>query len=194
MRKLWESFLFYCVLIIVMEKNSKVKQPKNRGMLLEKLINQTNIFYLQNDICIVHKKNLDIKFKSTYVDKDILKTENAHIVSKSTVDYYGIYKGKFLAFEAKSTEQKNFSLSNIKMHQINYLSEISKHKGLAFWIFFFKIQNQFVLILHDKLLQWGVYNKKTLAYDEALLLGELIPLIYPGYIDYISILNKNYSL
>ncbi|KDE42639.1 endonuclease [Metamycoplasma hyosynoviae] len=194
MRKLWESFLFYCVLIIVMEKNSKVKQPKNRGMLLEKLINQTNIFYLQNDICIVHKKNLDIKFKSTYVDKEILKTENAHIVSKSTVDYYGIYKGKFLAFEAKSTEQKNFSLSNIKMHQINYLSEISKHKGLAFWIFFFKIQNQFVLILHDKLLQWGVYNKKTLAYDEALLLGELIPLIYPGYIDYISILNKNYSL
>ncbi|MDC8911932.1 Holliday junction resolvase RecU [Metamycoplasma hyosynoviae] len=177
-----------------MEKNSKVKQPKNRGMLLEKLINQTNIFYLQNDICIVHKKNLDIKFKSTYVDKDILKTENAHIISKSTVDYYGIYKGKFLAFEAKSTEQKNFSLSNIKMHQINYLSEISKHKGLAFWIFFFKIQNQFVLILHDKLLQWGVYNKKTLGYDEALLLGELIPLIYPGYIDYISILNKNYSL
>ncbi|WP_337902552.1 Holliday junction resolvase RecU, partial [Mesomycoplasma ovipneumoniae] len=37
---------------------------KNRGMFLEKIINNTIEFYYQNDIAIFHKKNLDIGFKA----------------------------------------------------------------------------------------------------------------------------------
>ncbi|CRH45622.1 Holliday junction resolvase recU [Chlamydia trachomatis] len=89
---------------------------KNRGMLLETIINQTNEFYFKNDICLIHKKNLD----------------QAVISSKSSVDYYGIYKGKFIAFEAKSTELSILPLKNIKNHQIEYLNLIQKNGGIAF--------------------------------------------------------------
>ena len=82
---------------------------KNRGMLLETIINQTNSFYIINNICLIHKKNLDIKFSSVVLKDKKLVAKDAKITNKSTVDYYGLWKGKFLAFEAKSTEDKSFS-------------------------------------------------------------------------------------
>ena len=48
---------------------------QNRGMLLETIINQTNSFYMQNKICLVHKKNLDIKFKGVSVQNKKLITK-----------------------------------------------------------------------------------------------------------------------
>ncbi|WP_245979647.1 Holliday junction resolvase RecU [Mycoplasma struthionis] len=126
---------------------------KNRGMLLESIINQTNIFYLTNKIALIHKKNLDINFKGVALEKNKLKLKDATIKSKSTVDYYGVYKGKFIAFEAKSTEEKNFSLANVKKHQVEYLNLIESFYGLAFWIIYFKYQNEFIFLKHCDFLE-----------------------------------------
>ncbi|WP_412031308.1 Holliday junction resolvase RecU [Metamycoplasma buccale] len=162
-----------------------MKTTNNRGMLLESLINQTNIFYLKNKICLVHKKYLDIKFANISKTENNLKLEKAKIISKSTVDYYGIYQGKFLAFEAKSTESKTFSLRNIKSHQIEYLDLISLFSGIAFWIIYFKIQNKFLLIKHDKFKKISE-NKKSLSFEEIKENGKFIDLQFPGILDYIS--------
>lgn len=164
---------------------------QNRGMLLETIINQTNSFYMQNKICLVHKKNLDIKFKGVSVQNKKLITKSARIINKSTVDYYGIWDGKFLAFEAKSTENKNFSLSNIKKHQIEYLSLIEAFKGTAFWIIYFKLQNVFIMIRHRDLIT-NIKNKKTLKFSEALKIGFEMQLNFPGVLNYIDIINKNW--
>lgn len=163
---------------------------KNRGMLLEKIINQTNLFYLGNSICLVHKKNLDIKFSSVILKDKKLMIKDGMIMNKSTVDYYGIWNSRFISFEAKSTEEKNFSLSNIRIHQLEYLSLIEKFNGIAFWIIYFKIQNKFILIRHNEMLKVFKGNKKTLEYDKAISIGNELTLMYPGILDYISALEK----
>lgn len=163
---------------------------KNRGMLLETIINQTNSFYIINNICLIHKKNLDIKFSSVVLKDKKLVAKDAKITNKSTVDYYGLWKGKFLAFEAKSTEDKSFSFSNIKLHQTEYLSLVQKFNGIAFWIIYFKIQNEFILIKHSKMLKALGQNKKSLDFNQAISIGTKVTLMYPGILDYISVLEN----
>ncbi|GAA8717308.1 hypothetical protein oki361_24790 [Helicobacter pylori] len=94
-----------------------------------------------------------------------------------------------MAFEAKSTEDKTFSLNNIKPHQIEYLDLVTKLDGIAFYIFYFKIQNEFILIMHKDFIK-KIKNKKSLQYEEALEIGHKLVLIYPGILDYISVLNN----
>ena len=116
--------------------------------------------------------------------------KDAKITNKSTVDYYGLWKGKFLAFEAKSTEDKSFSFSNIKLHQTEYLSLVQKFNGIAFWIIYFKIQNEFILIKHSKMLEALGKNKKSLDFNQAISIGTKVTLMYPGILDYISVLEN----
>lgn len=158
---------------------------KNRGMLLETIINQTNEFYFKNDICLIHKKNLDISFKSVSLKNKKLNLDQAVISSKSSVDYYGIYKGKFIAFEAKSTELSILPLKNIKNHQIEYLNLIQKNGGIAFWIIYFKFENVFFLIMHVQLIK-KIKNKKALHFEDALDIGKKLSLSFPGILNIIE--------
>ncbi|PZW01438.1 Holliday junction resolvase RecU [Metamycoplasma auris] len=155
---------------------------KNRGMLLETIINQTNEFYIRNNICMIHKKNLDVKFKSVKYENENLNLDRAIIKGKSSVDYYGVLNGRFIAFEAKSTEENTLPLSNIRNHQIEYLNMVEKHKGIAFWIIYFKVQNTFFLIFHKDFID-GIKNKKSLHYEEALNIGKRLTLSFPGILN-----------
>ncbi|MBG0731012.1 Holliday junction resolvase RecU [Mycoplasma sp. 'Moose RK'] len=156
---------------------------KNRGMFLEKVINETIEFYNQNDIAIFHKKNLDISFKS--VNKD-LNITNGYIFRKSTVDYYGIYKGVFVAFEAKSTNENALNLKQIPEHQLNYLRKIRKHYGCAFFVIFFKQLEKFYILNVDKISNL----KKSIPVDFVKKEGFEIQLTYPGIIDFIHFIDQ----
>jgi recombination protein U len=76
----------------------------NRGMTLESDINSSNKYYLDNDIALIYKKPTPIKVvKVNYIKNKI--TEGYYEVP-STTDYNGIYKGKYIDFEAKETKSK----------------------------------------------------------------------------------------
>ncbi|MGL4343425.1 MAG: Holliday junction resolvase RecU [Metamycoplasmataceae bacterium] len=153
---------------------------KNRGMLLETIINKTIQSYADNDVAIIHKKNLDIKFAS--VENDA-KLKNSYISKKSTVDYFGIYKGKFICFEAKSTNEDKIPWSNFKEHQHEYLLRIKKHNGIAFYIIFFKKFNEFFLVDPSLIFQ---ETKKPIHIDFFRQKAILLDLVYPGYIDFLK--------
>ncbi|AGQ50667.1 Holliday junction-specific endonuclease [Mesomycoplasma hyopneumoniae 7422] len=156
---------------------------KNRGMFLEKIINNTIEFYCANGIGIFHKKNLDISFKA--VSKD-LAVNDAFIFKKSTVDYYGIYKGIFVAFEAKSTNENVLNLKQIPEHQLSYLQKIREHFGCAFFIIFFKQLEKFYIVSIDKInLSWKSIPVAFLQKE-----GFEIPLTYPGIIDFIGYIDQ----
>ena len=56
-------------------------------------------------------------------------------IGQSTTDYNGVYKGKYIDFEAKSTRKtSSFPLANISFHQIEHLKQVIKHNGIAFFI------------------------------------------------------------
>ena len=73
---------------------------------------------------------------------------------KSTVDYIGIYRGRAFAFEAKSTENKRlFPLSNIELHQLEFLQEWQQRGGMSFLLIHFTSHNRTFFVHYDQIAQ-----------------------------------------
>ena len=161
---------------------------KNRGMLLEKIINNSINYYVNNKIAFFSKNHLNIKFNSVLDDKQnkIIKLNNSFIKSKSTVDYYGVYKGKYITFEAKSTEEDLLPLSNIKPHQHKHLLFIESLGGYAFYIFYFKHSSKIYMIKASDI---DFENKKSISLDEAKTIGNKLDIVFPGVIDFLNLIH-----
>ena len=120
----------------------------NRGMDLENDINDTNKYYLDNDIAVIYKKPTSVTIhKAEYPGPHEAIIKEAYFKTPSTTDYNGVYKGKYIDFEAKETKSKtSFSLDNIHPHQIEHLKRIENHNGIAFLIVRFTTLNETYLI------------------------------------------------
>ena len=165
----------------------------NRGMNLENELNQANEYYRLIDKAYIYKKPTPIKItKVDYPSRDKAVIKEAFFTIPSTTDYNGIYKGKYIDFEAKETKSKtSFSLNNIHPHQIKHLENIDKHKGIAFIIIRFTTINKTYLITINKVLEYiNSNNRKSipLSYFEEnayLIKDSLKPVI-----DYLKIVDK----
>jgi recombination protein U len=132
----------------------KADSFKNRGMFLENIINDSNTYYNSNDKCLIYKKPTPIK-----VLKVSYPTNKSHLIDKavyssiSTLDYNGIYKGKYIEFDAKECHNKtSFPLANIKDHQIDHIRRVIKQQGIVFIIIF--MNNNFYLLKGEDLIDF----------------------------------------
>ena len=133
---------------------TSLKSYGNRGMSLESDLNDTNAYYLNNDIAIIYKKPTPITInKVDYKSRRDAVITEAHFKIPSTTDYNGIYKGKYIDFEAKETKSTtSFPLANIHKHQIEHLEKIYKHGGIGFIIVkFVKLNKTYLLYIEDLL-------------------------------------------
>ena len=107
---------------------------KNRGMDLENLINDACKYYLEHDLAVIYKKPTPIGIVD--VDyKNGATINKAYFKEPSTLDYNGIWQGKYVEFDAKECKSKtSFPLNNIHLHQINHIKKIIEHGGFAFLI------------------------------------------------------------
>ena len=117
------------------EYNSKISYG-NRGMNLEEDLNTTNEYYLHTNKAIIYKKPTPITIvKVDYKSREDAVIKEAYFKTPSTTDYNGIYRGKYIDFEAKETTNNSFfPLRNIHKHQIEHLRKIIDHGGIAFLI------------------------------------------------------------
>ncbi|KOR75402.1 Holliday junction-specific endonuclease [Candidatus Phytoplasma pruni] len=124
------------------EKNNVISNKNNLGANLERDINLTNRFYQEQEIALVYKNEIPIQVvRVEYPQRKQAKIVEAYYRTSSLPDYHGIYKGKFLSFDVKETNNKNnFPLSNIPQHQIEILQRAQKFNGIAFFIVHFKIK------------------------------------------------------
>ena len=91
--------------------NNKTIYTGKRGMSLESDINDTNKYYLDNDIAVIYKKPTPTKV----IKLDGNRIKDGFYEIPSTTDYNGIYKGKYVDFEAKETKSKtSFPLNKEK--------------------------------------------------------------------------------
>jgi len=136
---------------------------RNRGMGLENLINAANEYYLDNKIAVIHKKPTPIGLID--VDYKNGRIKDAYFKEKSTFDYNGVYKGKYIDFEAKESHSKtSFPLSNIHPHQLEHLKDILPHGAIAFLIV--AIRDEFYLLKGEDLLEFINCNeRKSIPYD-----------------------------
>lgn len=161
----------------------------NRGMVLEEDLNITNKYYLENDIAVIYKKPTPITINHVdYPNRKDAVITNAKFKIPSTTDYNGIYKGKYIDFEAKETSSKtSFPLANIHIHQIEHLRKIVKHGGIGFIIVSFSKLNRIFLLDAEDLFYFVDNNDRKsipLSYFEKK--GKEIRITLRPRIDYLK--------
>lgn len=165
----------------------------NRGMDLENDINDTNKYYLDNDIAVIYKKPTSVTIhKAEYPGPHQAIIKEAYFKTPSTTDYNGVYKGKYIDFEAKETKNKtSFPLSNIHEHQIIHLNKISKHGGIGFIIVRFTLLNETYLLFIKDLDEYLKNNdRKSIPYDYFKEKGYIINVKFAPRLNYLEIIDK----
>ena len=152
------------------QKKSKNLTKANLGSDFEDEINESNEYYQNKNIAVIHKKPTPVQIvKVNYPSRNKAVITEAYYKTPSTTDYNGIYKEKYIDFEAKSCRELNFSFDRIYEHQIKHLDSIDKLGGIAFLIIEFSSIDE-VYILPSKLLI-EKYNeslnggRKSIPYD-----------------------------
>lgn len=166
----------------------------NRGMTLEEDLNITNEYYRDQDIAIIYKKPTPITIhKVDYPSRKEAVIKEAHFKIPSTTDYNGIYKGKYIDFEAKETNQKTlFPLSNIHDHQIKHLKKIMEHGGIGFLIIRFNFYGETYLLPNEEFFSFlETEKRKSIPRSYFQEHGKLIPIGLRPRLDYLKLIEVN---
>ncbi len=133
--------------IPIKNENHNHNNYRQRGMLFESELNKSNEYYKNANIALIYKKPTPVKIvKVEYPSRSHAKIVEAYYQTPSTTDYNGIYKGKYIDFEAKETQNASFSFDHIFHHQIEHLKQVDSHGGIAFIIIYFKSFDKIYLI------------------------------------------------
>jgi len=164
----------------------------NRGMTLESELNDSNEYYRAIEKAYIYKKPTPIKItKVDYPSRDKAVIKEAFFTVPSTTDYNGLYKGKYIDFEAKETKSKTaFSLSNIHPHQIEHLDKIDKNDGIAFLIVRFTNLDETYLLPAKRLIEFiKNENRKSIPLTFFKEKAYLIKNSYNPRIDYLRVID-----
>lgn len=161
----------------------------NRGMKLEALINEANEFYKVNNIAIIYKKPTPVTIsKVKYEDNKKILTKG-YFNNKSTLDYVGLYQGKYIDFDAKSTNNKtSFPIKNIQNHQLKHIKNIINHGGISFLII--EMNNNFFILKGEDIISFiNIEKRKSIPYNYIKEKGFEIKLKYNPTLDYIKVIE-----
>lgn len=177
----------------------KEANKANLGMDLETMINESNEYYLNNDIAIIHKKPTPVQIvKVDYPMRSKAVITEAYYKTPSTTDYNGIYKGRYIDFEAKENHNKTaFPLANIHPHQMTHLKSIIKHGGIGFLIVCWNKYNEYYLLPYEVAEKfWDAAYKnderKSIPYDTFKNEGHLIKEGYLPRLNYLKVVDEIY--
>lgn len=163
----------------------------NRGIILENIINEANKYYDLNNLAIIYKKPTPVNITKVKYEKNKVLTTGL-LQSKSSLDYVGVYKGKYLDFDAKSTLKKtSFPLSNISAHQLEHIKKVLKHGGISFLII--EINQEIYLFKGEDLLDFIKNNqRKSIPYNYIKSQGHLIKMQFNPTLDYLKVIEEIY--
>ncbi|MFA5467064.1 MAG: Holliday junction resolvase RecU [Candidatus Izemoplasmatales bacterium] len=178
--------------------NQIKRSQANRGMDLEDAINQTNQFYASNDIAYIYKKPIPIQIvKVDYERRSAAKISEAYYKVPSTTDYNGIYRGRYIDFEAKETKTKTaFPLKNLHEHQIKHLDNVRRHGGISFLIVHFSLIGRTFLLDSERVLIYSndTKGRKSIPLTEFEKNGIEISEGYLKRLDYLKAVDSFYSI
>ncbi|MGO2083894.1 Holliday junction resolvase RecU [Vagococcus sp.] len=178
------------------DKNFKKKSYANRGMSFEEEINQSNLYYLTKEKAVIHKKPTPIQIvKVHYPKRSAAMITEAYFKESSTTDYNGIYRGRYIDFEAKETKNKtSFPLNNFHEHQISHMKLCLKQGGIIFILIrFSSLQEIFYLPAEVVIDFWDNQEngkRKSIPYQTIKERGFLIETSLFPQIPYLEVIDK----
>ena len=164
----------------------------NRGMNLENALNSTNEYYLKKDKALIYKKPTPIGVVDVSYQNHKKVIEKAYFKEQSTLDYNGLYRGKYIEFDAKETLNKtSFPLSNIHEHQTKQIRNVIKHGGIVFLIIRMNNLN-YLLTGEDYIYYIDNNDRKSISYSFIENNAYLIKESYQPQLDYLKIVDEVY--
>ena len=162
-----------------------------RGSMLEELINLTNIKYREKGLALIQKVPTPIT--PINIDKDNRHITLAYFEQKSTVDYIGVVQGIPVCFDAKECAQDSFALKNVHQHQIDFMKDFEKQKGVAFLLIYFKKHDTYHYLpfsrLHEFWLRAQEGGRRGFRYEELDMSYRITAT--GGIIHYLEALNRD---
>lgn len=180
------------------QRTETTNKYANRGMSLEEDLNITNDYYLRNQKAVIHKKPTPVQIvRVDYPKRSAAVIKEAYFQSPSTTDYNGVYRGKYVDFEAKETTNKTaFPLNNFHAHQIEHMKNVVSQKGLCFVILKFVYNETIYFLEHEHLFYfWDKQfekGRKSIPRSYIENHGHEIKIGYQPRIDYLKIIDKIY--
>ncbi|EHI55985.1 recombination protein U [Johnsonella ignava ATCC 51276] len=139
-----------------------------RGSALEDMINYTNEIYKSEGLALVQK--IPTPITPVNIDRTSRHITLAYFDKKSTVDYIGVVQGIPVCFDAKECAAEIFPLSNVHIHQMEFMRAFEKQAGTAFLIVFFTSKNEAYYIPFSTLSEFWQRmldgGKKSFSYNE----------------------------
>lgn len=161
-------------------------------MDLEEELNLTNEYYVEIDKALIYKKPTPIGVTKVSYSKEGKIIDRAFFKEPSTLDYNGLYRGKYIEFEAKVTQNKTaFPLANIHNHQIEHIKKVIEHQGVVFLMI---KMNNLVYLLTGADFKDFIENttRKSIPYEYIKEKGYLIPYGFRPVLDYLKIVDNIY--
>mgnify|MGYP002307953581 FL=1 len=164
---------------------------KNRGMDFENMFSSKckSLREDENAKILINKVPTEMKLIRGAGGRIV----KAFAVSKDEtefVDYCGVYYGKPICFELKSTENKtSFPFGNIKESQISFLDKWIEYGGMGYYIIRFAYHKRVFMIsaldMHHII---NTIGRKSVKYEQCLEDSRFIKLNYDklNFEDYIS--------
>lgn len=176
----------------IKKKNHTIISYGNRGMDLENLLNLSNQYYEQENIALIYKKPTPIGILDVHYSSKGKIIDKAYFKAPSTLDYNGLYRGKYIEFEAKECKNKtSFPLHNIHPHQIKHIRRVIEHCGIVFLII--RMNDLFFLLDGTVFLDYlNSITRKSIPYSFLLEQGYLIKEQIDPPLDYLSLVDKIY--
>ncbi len=144
-----------------------------RGSTLEDMINRTNEKYREKGLAL------------------------AYFDQKSTVDYIGAVQGVPVCFDAKECATDTFSLQNIHEHQVEFMLDFEKQRGVAFFLIYYtKRDMMYYLRIDDLKVFWDRAKeggRKSFRLDE-LDPEYVIPKKRGVMVPYLEMIQKDLDL
>ena len=167
-----------------------INSYQNRGMSFEHEINLANTFYLDQHKAVITKRPTPINVVKVDYQRGA-KITHAYFEKQSTTDYNGIYRGKYIDFEAKSTNNKTaLPIANITIHQQQHLARIIAQGGIAFLLISFVTRDEVYVIKASDFLSFIAKEKRqSLPYLWIKEKGKKVPILYQPRLDYLSAID-----
>lgn len=160
-----------------------------RGMPFEDLITLSNTIYENKRKAVINKRPTPMKI--------IGKTKGGqHLCvfsEKSTVDYDGVYQGRSIQFEAKTTKHKRFDLKLLTNNQIKFLNQTEAQGAICFVLVEIRSLQSVFLVPNQMLRQYvkdaQENGRKSIPMDDLEIYAWLVnskngvPLAYLDVVD-----------
>lgn len=142
-----------------------------RGSALEQLINQTIRSYRDRGLALIQKVPTPIT--PIHIDQATRHITLAYFDRKSTVDYLGVVQGIPVCFDAKECAEDTFPLANIHPHQIAFMTDFERQKGISFLMLAFTSRSEFYYMPYAEVMAF--WKRREYGGRKSFLISELDP-------------------